>query len=48
MQDLLSEADKVSAQIVEAVVNTKVDYKAPWDVNASFEDILSALQVKEG
>ena len=48
MQDLLSEADKVSAQIDEAVVNTKVDYKAPWDVNASFEDILSALQVKEG
>lgn len=43
MQDLLSESDKVSAQIDEAVVNTKVDYKAPWDVNASFEDILSAL-----
>ena len=47
MQDLLSEADKVSAQIDEAVVNTKVDYTAPWDVNASFEDILSTFQGKD-
>lgn len=47
MQDLLSEADKVSAQIDEAVVNTKVDYAAPWDVNASFEDILSTFQGKD-
>lgn len=47
MQDLLSEADKVSAQIDEAVVNTKVEYTAPWDVNASFEDILSTIQTEE-
>lgn len=47
MQELLSEADKVSAQIDEAVVNTKVEYTAPWDVNASFEDILSTIQTEE-
>lgn len=44
MQELLSEADKVSAQIDEAVVNTTVDYKNPWDVNLSFEDIIAQVQ----
>lgn len=45
MQELLSESDKVSAQIDEAVVNTKVDYKEHWDVNSSFEDIVAEVQV---
>lgn len=44
MQKLLAEADQVSAQIDEAVVNTQVDYKAPWDVNSSFEDIIAEFQ----
>jgi len=43
MQSLLKEADKVSLQIDEAVVNTSVDYKAPWDINSSFEDVLAEL-----
>ncbi|WP_289026432.1 hypothetical protein [uncultured Flavonifractor sp.] len=43
MGQLLTEADKVSAQIDEAVVNTPVDYLPPWDVNASFEDILAQM-----
>ena len=44
MQKLLADADKVSAQIDEAVVNTQVDYEAPWDVNASYEDIIAKIE----
>lgn len=44
MQNLLAESDEVSAQIDEAVVNTQVDYKAPWNVNASFEDVIANFQ----
>ena len=44
MQELLAEADKVSAAIDDAMVNTEVSYEAPWDVNESFEDIITVFQ----
>lgn len=40
MQKLMDDADRTSARIDEAIVNTKVDYEAIWDVNSSFEDII--------
>ncbi len=41
MQALLKAADETSAAIDEAQVNTTVDYEAPWDVNDSFEDVMT-------
>lgn len=44
MQDLLKKSDQVSVQIDEAVVNTKVEYEAPWDVNTSLEDLIAKIK----
>ena len=46
MQELLAKADKVSAAIDDAMVNTLVAYDAPWDVNESFEDIIAGFRDK--
>lgn len=37
---MLATADKLSSEIDEALINTKVDYEPPYDVNASFEDVM--------
>lgn len=44
MQKLLAKADEVSAAIDDAMINTTVDYEAPWDVNESFEDVFASFQ----
>ncbi len=36
------QAEEVSAALDRAVVNSKVDYTVPFDVNARFEDVLEA------
>lgn len=41
MQELLKAADATSAALDEVQVNTSVDYNAPWDVNDSFEDVMT-------
>jgi len=48
VQKLLAKADEVSAAIDDAVINTMVNYKAPWPVNDSFEDILAAFKEEVG
>lgn len=46
-KDLVSKADEVSAAIDSAMVNTKVDYEPPFDVNDSFEDVMEAFLGKQ-
>lgn len=41
MKALVSEADRVSAEVDAAMVNTEVDYEVVYDVNESFEDVMS-------
>lgn len=43
MRRMLAEADKVSAEIDEAMINTTVDYTPVFDVNDSFEDVMAAF-----
>lgn len=43
MRELLAQADKVSAEIDAAMINTTVEYDAPFNVNDSFEDVMDAF-----
>lgn len=43
MRDLLAQADKTSAEIDAAMINTVVEYVAPFNVNDSFEDVMEAF-----
>ena len=47
MRKLILEADKVSAEIDSAMINTMVEYDAPFNVNDSFEDVLTDFLSKE-
>jgi len=40
-RNLSKKADEVSADIDAAMINTLVDYKPPFDVNCSFEDVMN-------
>lgn len=40
---LVTEADKVSAAIDAALINTAVEYEPPYDVNESFNDVIEAF-----
>lgn len=46
MRDLLAQADKTSAEIDAAMINTVVDYAAPFNVNDSFEDVMETFLQK--
>lgn len=46
MRDLLAQADKTSAEIDAAMINTVVEYVAPFNVNDSFEDVMEAFLQK--
>ncbi len=49
MKEVISEADKTSANIDFAKVNTTVDYTPVFDVNDSFEDVMNTfLGMQEG
>lgn len=41
VREIMSEADKVSAEIDSAMINTEVNYKPPFNVNDSFEDVMA-------
>lgn len=41
MRSIIAEADKASADIDSAMVNSEVDYTARFDVNESFEDVMA-------
>lgn len=41
MRDMISTADKTSAEIDAAMINTVVDYTPVYDVNESFEDVMA-------
>lgn len=41
MRKLIVDADKVSAEIDAAMINTLVEYEAPFNVNDSFEDVMT-------
>lgn len=47
MRELLEQADKTSAEIDAAMINTKVEYNAPFNVNESFEDVMAAFIEKK-
>lgn len=41
MLDLVSTADRVSAEIEAAMINTVIDYEPVYDVNESFDDVMT-------
>lgn len=47
MRKLILEADKVSAEIDSAMINAMVEYDAPFNVNDSFEDVMTDFLSKE-
>jgi hypothetical protein len=42
----ITESDMVSAEIDAALINTKVDYIPPWNVNESFDDVMAVFVSK--
>lgn len=42
-QDIIAKADEVSAAIDSALINTRVEYEAPFNVNDSFDDAMVAF-----
>lgn len=47
MRKLILEADKVSAEIDSAMINAMAEYDAPFNVNDSFEDVMTDFLAKE-
>lgn len=41
MHTLTAKADEISAAIDSAMINTRVDYEPPFNVNDSFEDVIA-------
>lgn len=46
MRDMISAADKTSAEIDAAMINTVVDYEPVYDVNESFDDVMAEFIAK--
>lgn len=42
-QSVIAKADEVSAAIDAALINTRVEYEAPFNVNDSFDDAMAAF-----
>ena len=45
-RDMIAKADKTSADIDSAMINTVVDYEPVFDVNDSFEDVMAEFTAK--
>lgn len=45
VRNIMSEADRISAEIDSAMINTTVDYNPPFNVNDSFEDVMAEYLV---
>ena len=41
MKDIIREADETSAKIDAAMISTMVDFEEPFDVNDTFEDVMT-------
>lgn len=41
MREMITTADKVSAEVDAAMINTKVDYTPIYDVNDAFDDVMT-------
>ncbi len=46
VRDMITAADKTSAEIDSAMINTNVNYKPVFDVNDSFEDVMTEFVEK--
>ena len=46
MREMISKADEVSAAIDVAMINTKVDYEPVFDVNETFDDVMTDFLAK--
>lgn len=46
MREMISKADEVSAAIDAAMINTKVDYEPVFDVNETFDDVMTDFIAK--
>lgn len=46
VRDMITTADKISAEIDSAMINTTVDYEPAFDVNDSFEDVMAEFVEK--
>lgn len=46
VRDMIAKADKTSADIDSAMINTVVDYEPVFDVNDSFEDVMAEFTAK--
>lgn len=46
VRDMITKADKTSAEIDSAMINTTVDYEPVFDVNDSFEDVMAEFTAK--
>lgn len=44
MRNAISEADRVSAEIDSAMINTEVDYEPKYDVNEVYDDVIEMFQ----
>ena len=47
VRDLISKADKTSAAIDSAMINTHVEYEPPFNVNDTFEDVMAEFLAKQ-
>lgn len=43
MRSMISDADKASTEVDITMINTNVDYEVQFDVNESFEDVVTAF-----
>lgn len=46
MREMISKADEVSAAIDAAMINTRVDYEPVFDVNETFDDVMTDFLAK--
>lgn len=47
MRDVISQADRVSAEIDAAMINTVVNYTPRFDVNETFEDVMAEFVAEQ-
>lgn len=46
VREIMSKADRMSAEIDAALINTRVEYEPPFNVNDSFDDVMEEFLAK--
>ena len=46
VREIMLQADKASAEIDSALINTQVEYEPPFNVNDSFDDVMEEFLAK--